>query len=177
MRVLVTGGSGSGKSAFAERVAALLSPTRTYVATMVGDGTEARERIERHRRQRAHLGFVTLECPDTLADVPATAGVVLVDDIGNLCANALFTVDGTIRDEHAVLARLVAEFEGLCERCAHVVVVSVEAGREGRPADAGTASWVWLNGAVSAELAARFDVVCEVACGVPTALKGELPCP
>ena len=172
----MTGGSGSGKSAFAERVAAALSRERTYVATMAATGAEARQRIERHRRQRAHLGFTTLECPDTLAGVPASPGVTLVDDLGNLCANALFAPDGTMAPVRAVRDRLVAEFEALCRRSAHVVVVSVEAGCAGRPTDAGTAAWTWLNGAVAAELGARLDVVCELSSGIPLVLKGDLPC-
>lgn len=173
MRVLVTGGAASGKSGFAERVAASLSERRCYVATM-RVGPEAVARIERHRNQRAHLAFDTLECPDTLVGVPATDGVVLVDDLGNLCANALFLPDGTMADEAEVSARILLEFCDLCERAAHVVVVHVEAGCAGRPTDVGTARWLHLTGSVAARLAACFDVVVEVVCGVPCVVKGTL---
>ena len=68
MIVLVTGGSGSGKSAFAERlIENLPREKRVYAATMqVYDGESVR-RVQRHRAQRAGLGFETVECPKDLA--------------------------------------------------------------------------------------------------------------
>ena len=177
MRVLMCGGSSCGKSAFAERLAASLAKERVYVATMRAWGADAKMRIERHRRQRQGLSFETLECPDSLAGVPATTGVVLVDDLGNLCANALFGEDAQPSDVREAKVRLLDEFCSLCERAAHVVVVHVEAGCAGRYQDPGTMSWLTLNGSVAAGLAARFDCVIEVTSGLPCVLKGELPCP
>lgn len=95
MNVLITGGAGSGKSAYAEQLAASLSATRTYLATMVNTSPEASNRINRHRQQRAELDFATIECPDSLPNARRLGsrcnGVVLLDDLGNLVANALFT--------------------------------------------------------------------------------------
>ena len=42
MRTLVVGGSGSGKSAYAEQLACSRSSDRVYVATMAHMGAEAR---------------------------------------------------------------------------------------------------------------------------------------
>ncbi len=76
--ILVTGGSSSGKSAYAE---SLLTKTeeggvcrgdteaRYYIATMrVSDG-ESRARVEKHRRMRDGKGFRTIEQPVDLIDV------------------------------------------------------------------------------------------------------------
>ena len=60
MRALVVGGAGSGKSAFAEKLACTLGTKRTYLATMSSSGAEARARIKRHRDQRANLGYVEI---------------------------------------------------------------------------------------------------------------------
>ena len=58
MVTLVTGGSASGKSAYAEGLV-LESPARprVYAAAMEPFGEEARRRIERHRQLRAGKGF------------------------------------------------------------------------------------------------------------------------
>ena len=54
MIVLVTGGSGSGKSTWAEKlVASLPNENRVYIATMQVYDAESVKRVERHRAQRA----------------------------------------------------------------------------------------------------------------------------
>ena len=71
MMELVTGGSGSGKSAYAEeRICTLhrrLCEERNteiplyYIADMIPYGRETEQKIGKHRQQRAGKGFVTLE--------------------------------------------------------------------------------------------------------------------
>lgn len=174
MRALVVGGSGSGKSAYAEQLAARLSPRRTYVATMRNEGSEARKRIRRHLKQRAELGFVTVECPDSLAPAcaEATDGVALVDDLGNLVANALFSADGTMMDPAVVLERLATEVDVLAHTYRHVVLVGNEVGAEGPHPYVGTDTWVRLVGALNCRIAASFDEVIEVVAGIPRHVKG-----
>ena len=63
MVTLVTGGSGSGKSAFAEQeIVKLGTRRRIYIATMKPWDEECRRRIERHRVMRADKQFETIEC-------------------------------------------------------------------------------------------------------------------
>ena len=82
---LITGGSGSGKSAFAENLV-LKQPAenRYYLATMQVYGSEGRERVMHHRQLRHGKGFETLEYPTDVADCigkihQPTAAVVLLD--------------------------------------------------------------------------------------------------
>lgn len=64
MFYLVTGGSGSGKSEYAEKLVTDSGfRERIYVATMEVFGEEGRKRVERHRRLREGKGFFTKECP------------------------------------------------------------------------------------------------------------------
>lgn len=179
MRVLVVGGSGSGKSAYAERLACRLSPTRTYVATMAGNGPEARARIRRHRMQRAGLAFTTLECTDSLPldqlTPHAASGVVLLEDVGNLVANALFSADGRLRDRATTCDRLMRDILALSDAFVHAVVVGNEVGSEGQSPYEGTRSWVRLMGTLCKAVAREFDVVVEVTAGIPQVIKGELP--
>ena len=178
MRVLVVGGAGSGKSAFAERLACELSASRTYVATMAGNGREARERIDRHRRQRAGLGFRTVECVEGSLEAGVRAadkdGVVLLDDLGNLLANAMFLADGSMADPVAVQERLLREVVELCSCHAHAVVVGNLVGYEGRPTDDSTLAWVRAMGSLCCGLAQELDTVVEVVAGVPCTVKGDV---
>lgn len=58
MMILITGGSGSGKSAYAEQtVLAQGAARRYYIATMRPWDEECRRRIARHRQMRADKGF------------------------------------------------------------------------------------------------------------------------
>ena len=94
--LLVCGGAASGKSAYAESMLCRLSgdAPRIYLATMMPFGDEAASRIARHRAQRAGAGFETRECPCGLPDVSVPPdSAVLLEDIGNLCANELFGAD------------------------------------------------------------------------------------
>ena len=60
---LVLGGARSGKSRFAEGLARGFDGPRTYIATAEPFDDEMRDRIARHRQQRAGDGWSTLEAP------------------------------------------------------------------------------------------------------------------
>ena len=175
MRVLVVGGSGSGKSAWAEGLACQLSEKRTYIATMLPSGSEAERRIARHRQQRSGKGFRTLECPRSLASAcqGAPGGVALLDDLGNLLANALFADDGSMEEPDTVLQRLTDELAKLDSHYEHLVLVGNEVGCEGRYGEAGTNAWVNLSGQLACRIAASFDQVYELVAGQACLVKGD----
>ncbi len=180
MMALVTGGSASGKSVIAERLACCLSPRRLYLATMAPQGKEALERIERHRLQRAGRGFRTIECTGSLPveqirSNDATQDVVLIDDLGNLVADALFLPDGTMADVDEVARRIESEVLALRDACAHLVLVGNEVGGAGPAPYETTNTWVRLMGTLACRLAARCDLVIEAVVGRPHLLKGDLP--
>ncbi|MEE0845447.1 MAG: bifunctional adenosylcobinamide kinase/adenosylcobinamide-phosphate guanylyltransferase [Eggerthellaceae bacterium] len=101
---LIVGAAGSGKSAYAEGLcvstAAARSARLLYLATMPGEGEDARKRIERHRRLRAGKGFDTVEALHLLAAASprlldgARGAVALVECLGTLAANELFSKEG-----------------------------------------------------------------------------------
>lgn len=102
-------------------------------------------------------------------------GVVLLEDLGNLVANALFSDDGYMADPAKVLKRLEHEIMELSRRFDHLLVVGNEVGCEGHSPYEGTRTWVRTNGTLCCRVAARFDVVVETNAGMPCVLKGELP--
>ena len=56
------------------------------------------------------------------------------------------------------------------------VVIATEIGGGVVPMDAGQRAAREAAGRLGCLLAARADIVVEMFCGIPTALKGELPC-
>ena len=80
--VLVTGGSRSGKSDYARRLAESLAGPRVFIATCPPVDEEIEERIRRHQESRRAAGWHTIEEQVALADILRGAGryrVVLVD--------------------------------------------------------------------------------------------------
>lgn len=96
MLILVSGGSASGKSEFAEGAGRRLRPgDAAYLATMQVWDAESERRVERHRRMRAGKGFATVECPVNLAGAVLPAGcAALLEDLSNLTANEFFGPQG-----------------------------------------------------------------------------------
>ena len=95
MLTIVIGGAGSGKSAFAEGLVCRLPGEKIYLATMLPRGGESARRVEKHRAQRAGMGFETLERGLDLerAALPARANVLL-EDLSNLLANERYEPSG-----------------------------------------------------------------------------------
>ena len=173
MLVLVTGGSGSGKSAWAEDLTTALCPgKKVYWATMAPGGAEAEQRIARHRALRAGKGFSTLEQPGIPDPEEVPAGsTVLLEDLSNLLANALFSP----RPPQDPAAAVLAGLDALLPRCGHLVIVSNEIFSDGRSYDPDTTAFVTALAALNRALARRADLAVEVVCGLPLALKGALP--
>lgn len=168
MLILVSGGSGSGKSEFAEGLVVSAGlKERVYLATMQVWDQESVRRVERHRAMRAGKGFATLECPTGLERLEVPPGsAVLLEDLSNLSANEYFSSQ---RD--GAFDRVLAGVEKAAARAGLLVVVTNELYSDGVRYDPETAAYLellaWLNRAI----AARADGVYEVVCGIPVAWK------
>ena len=90
MIVLVIGGSGSGKSEFAETICMELpAEEKCYIATMQAFDDESRARIAKHRKARSGKGFETIEQGTHLEAVCLPGGcTALLECMSNLVANA-----------------------------------------------------------------------------------------
>lgn len=114
--VLVTGGARSGKSVFAETLAARHGERVACVATATVGDAEMADRIARHRARRPAAWF-TLEAPldilASLAAVDAGIEVVLVDCLAVWAANRLLAVGEPAKDgwwdRVGALERVLAE--------------------------------------------------------------------
>ncbi len=172
MMALIYGGSGSGKSAFAENL--LCGPEarrsfpgapRVYIATMLPGDAEARERIARHRAARAHKGFVTVEIRTDLASAKFPDGAaVLLECLGNLAANEIFSPEGA---GAAARESILRGLEGIARRAARTVVVSNDVFSDGADYPPETLRYMDALAALNREIAARSALVVETVCGIP----------
>ena len=170
MIVLVTGGCGSGKSTWAEKlVASLPNENRVYIATMQVYDAESVKRVERHRAQRADKGFRTIEREKDLASADIAEGsVVLLEDLVNLMANEMF--DG------GDVSRIVPALNVLAKKCRHLIMVTNDVFADGIEYAESTQEYIRQLAEINNAAAQMADCVVEVVYSIPVCVKGELPC-
>jgi histidinol-phosphate/aromatic aminotransferase/cobyric acid decarboxylase-like protein/adenosyl cobinamide kinase/adenosyl cobinamide phosphate guanylyltransferase len=176
-RVLVLGGSRSGKSRHAERLLAGAAPV-TYVATAQGDPADAEwtARIERHRTRRP-AGWSTAETTDPAKLVhQAAAGALLIDSVTTWLAQVMDDCGcwSEVKPEDADL-RLADALDALIDAWAaaavRVVAVSDEVGSGIVPATASGRRFRDALGELNQRLAASADEVWLVTAGIPRRLR------
>ena len=172
--ILVTGGSGSGKSAWAEK--ALLAQAKgraVYLAAMENDGSpEAAARVARHRAMRARHGqeagleFLTIERPVDIGGAAVEPGdYVLLEDLGNLLANEIWSPNGAgpERAEEWILSGI----RTLLDRAELLVVVSCDVFAGGAEYDKETTAYIQSLANLHRRLAPLACRTVEVVCGIP----------
>ncbi len=172
--ILIVGGSGSGKSAYAEQKASEVAGAKKlyYCATMVVDGEEGLLRAERHRKQRQGKGFCTIERGRDIAGLAAevSGGVVLLECLSNLVANEMF-VEDTIYAPFDVAQKVYREIRCLEGCTAELVIVTNNVFEDGICYDRVTLQYLEALAAVNRMLAKEADTVTEIVAGIPLTVK------
>lgn len=177
MIALVTGGASSGKSGIAEELCTTLGAPMVYLATMRSLGDEGAHRVARHRAMRDGKGFATLECHGPLTTLPTDAvsdATVLLEDLCNLVANALFDSDDVATMPRSIddaAGGLAADVLSLARRCRNLVIVGNEVGEDGVVHVQETQRYQMVLGMLSQHLAAESDLTIVSVCGAPVILK------
>ena len=195
MIALVIGGSGSGKSAYAEQMAVKAAGNGSlyYVATMQVYDEEGKKKVERHQKMRAGKGFLTIEQPRRLKEaakkvaterVPAgkaAAGVgktVLLECMSNLVANEMFSEENlsAVMDEAKVKQlshEIISGVTALQDSCDILIIVTNQIFEDGIRYDASTMDYIRLLGDVNRQIAERAEQVVEVVAGIPIFIKKD----
>lgn len=173
MITLVTGGTKCGKSGYAERVLESFCGLKYYVATMNPVGDDAQEIIARHVEMRCGKNFITIERLHDIGntDIPDGCGV-LIECVGNLCANEMFVGTEILEDDDKV----VSGIRQLAEKAAELVIVTNEVGSDVNDYSADTIAYIRQMGRINRRLAEFADNVVECVYGIPVLLKGQLIC-
>jgi adenosylcobinamide kinase/adenosylcobinamide-phosphate guanylyltransferase len=163
---LVLGGARSGKSRFAEGLAFGFAGPKTYIATAEAFDDEMRDRIAKHRQQRAGDGWMTVEAPlDPVQALQNAEGFVLMDCVTVWLGN-LMHHERNIRESVTGLCGALARAEG------RIVLVSNEVGLSIVPENAMARRFRDEQGFANQRLAEVADEVFFVAAGLPLKLKG-----
>ena len=175
---LVLGGVRSGKSRYAQELAARSSRV-TFLATAERrDDEEMRSKIERHRAERpAH--WTTVEEPLDLAGAIQQAGsdcdVLLIDCLTLFAANLL---EAHGESAELLQVRVDTPVEAFCDALrsvpCSVVLVSNEVGSGVVPAYVLGRQYRDLVGEINQRVAALADTVILMVAGLPLALKGAV---
>ena len=169
---LITGGSGSGKSAFAEEcILNLGDANRFYIATMYPFDEESHQRIRRHRQMRKEKKFITVECYTNLTKLLFPEGSnVLLECLSNLVANEIYQEEGagifTVQSVIAGIKRLASMVDNL-------VIVTNEVFSDGIEYEEETQRYMKMLGEINRDIASWADKVTEVVYGIPVMIKGE----
>ena len=204
MLVLVTGGSASGKSAFAEGITERIhngNGSKYYLAFMKNDSKTAEKRIERHRKLREGKGFITLEIP---CDVDMELEKTLAYSVQNIklsgthekeCTDISgkekwYGSDTVLMESVGVLLAnemfkdgIVREdagkyvLEELLNAAAYfenVVIVGEDVFSDGNEYDEYSLKYIEALGYVNRGISKKADAVAEVVCSYPIWIKGEV---
>ena len=174
MVTVVIGGSGSGKSAYAESLLEHFEGTKYYLATMKVCDEEGKRKVERHHKLRAGKGFRTIEQPQKLAEVlpqllPGKNGVLL-ECMSNLAANEMFTDEG-IRTPEETKERILHDVRLLAGQLDEFVIVTNDVSGDGIIYDEMTMEYIRAISDINVGLVEMADRVVEVVVGIPVEVR------
>lgn len=171
MITLITGGSGSGKSEFAENKAVSYgSDDLIYIATMYPYDDECLKKIDRHKEMRKAKNFNTIECFTNLksANVP-TGSTVLLDCVSNIIANEMFNEDGA---KENTVKSILEGIKHISRSSNNLIIVTNEIFSDGMEYDEETLRYLRYSAKVNSEIGKIADEVIEVVYTIPIYHKG-----
>lgn len=178
MTELIIGGSGSGKSEYAEnRALKLFDPAEggslIYLATMEKNGSEAERRIEKHRRNRLNKGFNTIESSRDISSISVEneeKSTLLIESLSNLLANELFGDSGENLNAYSLVTESLSS---LIKRFKNTVIVSDDVFKDGITYGAETENYLKQLSKVHKKAALLADTVTEITAGCAVCWKNR----
>lgn len=177
MTTVVIGGSGSGKSVYAETLLSGLSDVeeKYYLATMQVYEEEGKKKVERHKKLRQGKGFLTIEQPKdiekAILKMKAGRNAVLLECMSNLTANEMFG-ERMLSAEHTA-EKILAGMEVLQKKEKHLILVTNNVFEDGIVYEEETMEYLKALGEINKKLCEKADTVVEVVAGLPIKIKEE----
>jgi adenosylcobinamide kinase/adenosylcobinamide-phosphate guanylyltransferase len=178
--ILVTGGSRSGKSAYAQKQAESLPGSRAFIATCPVIDDEMRERIRKHQEARRGKGWDTIEEPLNVANVICDAqhySALVVDCLTLWINNLLYEAE--IAGRNINEAEIALECQRLISACEKhpgtILFVTNEIGMGIVPENPLSRLYRDLVGRCNQIMAEASARVVLLVSGQPLEIKKELP--
>jgi adenosylcobinamide kinase/adenosylcobinamide-phosphate guanylyltransferase len=170
MVVLVIGGSGSGKSEYAENLAVRIHRNElVYIATMQPFDEECKIRIKKHQVMRQEKEFTTKECYTGLKQVQLEdSPTVLLECMSNLVANEMFSPTGA---KDLTIEVVMIGIKKLIDQAENVIVVTNNIYEDGADYDSTTLNYMEILGKINGYIAEISDKVVEVVHGIEVIIK------
>ncbi len=174
---LITGGSRSGKSGYAQQTAELLPGPRYFIATCQVCDEEMAARVMKHQEARGAGEWLTIEEPFDLAGAlraAAKGNVLLVDCLTIWINNLLYEAEknGELLTATGIAAVCQEVLTACRELEGTVIFVTGEVGMGIVPDNPLARLYRDCVGTCNQLMAAAADRVTLVACGLPLFLKG-----
>ena len=178
MVTIIIGGSGSGKSEYAENLiveyAKECEGSLIYIATMPPFDKETEVKIHKHQCMRQNKNFSTLECYTELDKVKLESHtLVLLECMSNLVANEMFSDSGA--KDNTVNAVLQG-IDNLIQQAEHLVIVTNNVFEDGSEYDATTLDYLHKLGEINRRISNLADQVIEVVHCIPIYIKNADGC-
>ncbi|MEM7029323.1 MAG: bifunctional adenosylcobinamide kinase/adenosylcobinamide-phosphate guanylyltransferase [Chloroflexota bacterium] len=176
-RTLILGGARSGKSSYAEKLAAEAGPNVLYVATAEAKDDDMAERIANHQRERP-ASWQTIETPlavsPALESLSQAPDLILLDCLTLLVSNILLSLEEepqAVIEQHIAqeISAIIAAQERLNTA---LIIVSNEVGLGLVPPYPLGRIYRDLLGRANQQLAAQADQVLFMVAGLPMTVKG-----
>ena len=170
MFVVVYGGSGSGKSEFAETLTVdYCSGVKYCIATMQPFDDESYKKIDRHRRMRKEKNFETIECQTNLQKAEIKQGsTVLLECMSNLTANEMYSDNGA---KENTVSEILKGLEHLKKAAKNIVVVTNNIFDDGDNYDEDSIRYMNYLAQINNEMSRMADEVYEVVHGIALKIK------
>jgi adenosylcobinamide kinase/adenosylcobinamide-phosphate guanylyltransferase len=165
--ILITGGSRSGKSSYAEKLALSLSTAPVYVATSRIWDEEFRRRVIRHQARRGKE-WTNIEEDKELSRHRLTGRVAVVDCVTLWSTNFFFDLHSDVNES---LDAIKAEFDKFTAQDATLIFVTNEIGMGGVSGNEVQRKFADLQGWVNQYIAQKADQVVLMVSGIPMRVK------
>lgn len=174
--ILVTGGSRSGKSAYAQKLAESLPGRRVFIATASALDDEMRDRIRKHQQARLSSHWDTIEENTDVAGALRSAckyDVFLVDCLTMWVNNLMYQAQqkGEQLAEETISERCTEIISACRDLPGIFIFVTNEVGMGIVPDTAIARRFVELAGRCNQAMAAASEEVTFITCGLPLHVK------
>lgn len=165
--ILVTGGSRSGKSSYAEKLALSLSETPVYIATARIWDEEFRQRVLHHQARRGSE-WTNIEEEKELSRHRLKGRVILIDCVTLWSTNFFFDLHSDVNNS---LDAIKTEFNAFTAQDATFIFVTNEIGLGGVSESEVQRKFTDLQGWVNQYIAQKADQVVLMVSGIPMKIK------